>query len=64
MKNPKMTFGKYKDKPIYLIRSGYLRWLLNQDWFINKDDDMTVAVEDEIKERDTWNSHFDDDKFK
>ena len=61
-KKTKMPFGKYKGIDIIFINSGYLRWLLNEDWFISKDDDLVLAVEKELELRDMDDSHFYEDK--
>ena len=59
----KMTFGKYRGFDIAFINSGYLKWLIDQDWFVMKTpENLVVAVEKELKERDRGKSHFYDDK--
>jgi len=40
-----------------------LRWLLSKDWFIDRDDDLVLAVEAELKFRTNQNCHFDEDKI-
>lgn len=64
-----MNFGKYGPEhfppngvDVAFINSGYLRWLMKQSWFVNKDDDLVVAVERELAYRDNQNCHFDEDK--
>ena len=59
----KMPFGKYKGVDLAFINSGYLNWLINQDWFVMKSDEsLVVAVEKELDERERGKSHFYDDK--
>jgi len=60
----KMPFGKHRGVSLELINSNYLRWLIEEDWFIDRDDDLVVAVETELKERDKWDGHFYEDKVK
>ena len=60
----KMPFGKYKGHSLCFLNSGYLKWLIGQDWFINRDDALVLAVEAELKERDRAYSHFYEDKIK
>lgn len=51
-----IPFGKHKDRDIAEIAEddpSYLRWLLKQDWFLEKFDDLVDEVEmvlDEIGE--------------
>ena len=59
----KMPFGKYRGFDLAFINSGYLKWLIDQDWFVMKSNENTVvAVEKELGERDFAKSHFYDDK--
>ena len=58
----KMPFGKHKDIDICFISSGYLKYLLGEDWFIEKDNDLVVEVEKEYKRRDETGQHFWDTK--
>ena len=59
----KMSFGKYKGISICFINSGYLQFLIKQDWFVMKyDEEVVVAVEKELYERDRGRSHFYEDK--
>lgn len=67
----KMPFGKYgpsslnpKGVSLEFINSGYLKWLLEQDWFIMKDDALVLAVEHELKLREKDSSHFYQDKVR
>ena len=58
----KMTFGKYRGFDIAFLNSGYLKLLIDQDWFIMKqNENLVVAVEKELSERDFSHSHFYDD---
>ena len=59
----KMSFGKYKDVSLEFINSGYFKWLLKQDWFIDGDSDLLVGIEKEMKIRDQNNAHFYEDKI-
>lgn len=61
----KMPFGKFKDIDICLISSGYLKWLVRQDWFVMKQpESLVLAVENELEWRDTYNEHFYEDKVR
>ena len=67
----RMPYGKYGPSRLHpqgvdlvFISSGYLRWLLKQDWFVMKDDELVLAVEKELRVRDLDNSHFFEDKVK
>lgn len=68
----KMPFGKYGPKnfppnglDICFINSGYLKWLIEEDWFIMKqDENLVIAVEKELEEREMGNDHFYEDKVK
>lgn len=59
----KLPFGKYKNISIEFVNSGYLKWLLTQDWFLEKEKEC-LAVEKELKIRDMNNDHFYEDKMK
>jgi hypothetical protein len=66
----KMPFGKYGPKhfppdgvSIEFINSGYLKWLIDQDFMLkNKDETLLLAIEKELKDRDDYNEHFYEDK--
>ena len=59
----KMPFGKYRGIDLVFINSGYLKWLIEQDWFVMRPDEtMVLAVEKELGERERGMSHFYDDK--
>ena len=59
----KMPFGKYKSVDLAFINSGYLNWLIGQDWFVMKSDEsLVLAVETELGQREFSGSHFYDDK--
>lgn len=51
-------FGKYASKLIDEIGSGYLTWLIDQDWMEEKFPDLLEAVEAEIEWRTIHNQHF------
>jgi len=57
-----MPFGKYRNVSLSLIPSGYFEWILKQDWFIMKYDELAYEIEQEMKERTKWGTHFWDDK--
>ena len=60
----KMLFGKYRGVDICFINTGYLRWLIDQDWFLFKRSEQEViAIEKELEIRDMDNSHFYEDKI-
>ena len=67
---PKLPFGKYGPKnfppdgvELCFINSGYLKWLVDQDWFImERPEAKVLAVEKELELRDKDNSHFWKDK--
>jgi uncharacterized protein (DUF3820 family) len=59
----KMKFGKYRGHDICFINSGYLKWLLDQDWFLKRDESEILAIEKELKLRDMDSSHFYQDKI-
>lgn len=66
-----MPYGKYgpsklhpKGVDLCFVPSGYLKWLLKQDWFIMKDDGLVLAVEKELELREADGSHFYGDKVK
>lgn len=65
----KFDFGKYGPKNfppdgvnIAFVNSDYLQYLMRQDWFVDRDDDLVVAIEKELKYRDEQNCHFARDK--
>ena len=61
----KMPFGKYRGHDICFINSGYLKWLIDQDWFVMKQPEILVlAVEKELELRDMDSSHFYEDKIR
>ena len=53
-----LPFGAHKGKDIVDVDSEYLRWLLEQDWFLNKFKDLTKAIEEELNHRTKMNCHF------
>ena len=60
----RMPFGKYKNVDIAFINSGYLSWLLDQKWFLDREDDLVVAVDREWEWREKTGQHFSDHKVK
>ena len=57
-----IPFGKHKGQCIADIPSGYLNWLLEQEWFeAEKWNVLWDAITDEIEVRDRCDSHFDDE---
>ncbi len=49
-----IPFGKHKGKPIEDVDRGYLEWLLEQDWFLEKFGKGKEAIEKELKFRDRF----------
>jgi hypothetical protein len=69
----KMSFGKYGPKnfppngvSIEFINSGYLKWLLEQDFFITdkSKEPLYLDIQEEMNQRDINNDHFEKDKVK
>ena len=62
----KMPFGKYRGVELCFINSGYLKWLIDQDWFLRKSENelLICDIEKELELRDIDNSHFWEDKVK
>ena len=58
----KMKYGKYKGIELSLINSGYLKWLLEQDWFLKRNEAEILLIEKELVERDFSHGHFYEDK--
>jgi len=55
----KLPFGKYRDIELCFINSGYLKWLIDQDWFVmERPEAEVIAVEKELELRDMDSSHF------
>jgi len=53
-----IPFGKYIGKDIRELPSNYLTWLMEQDWFEEKFEDLYFSAEEEIKTRDRSYAHF------
>ena len=54
-----IQFGKYKTWELELIPSGYLAWLLEQDWMYEKrHEELLEAIEYEIAVSDMSDGHF------
>jgi len=61
----KLPFGKYRGIDLCFVNSGYLKWLIDQDWFVmERPEAEVIAVEKELESRDMDNSHFWKDKVK
>lgn len=58
----KLPFGKYKGIHIDFVNSGYLKWLCDQDWFMDKFPEELNTVEEELNRRDYEDGHFYEDK--
>jgi uncharacterized protein (DUF3820 family) len=60
----KIPFGKYKGVDICFVNSGYLKWLIEQEWFFMKKEheDFVVVVEKELEWRENTGAHFYQDK--
>ncbi len=67
----KIPFGKYGPKKfppngvdLCLINSGYLKWLIDQDWFLRdaRNELLCCAIEEELNLRNADDSHFYQDK--
>jgi len=59
-----LPFGRFSSgaerKPVHLISSRYLAWLLDQDWFEKKYEDLYEEVTWEMDQRDKEGRHFYD----
>jgi uncharacterized protein (DUF3820 family) len=49
-----MPFGIHKGKAISELPTPYLKYLLEQDWFVNRDNKLVLVVEAEYKFRKEW----------
>jgi len=52
-----LPFGKFKGKAIDEVPDSYLTWLLEQDWFEEKFEDLFDDVQAEINWRKEVNYH-------
>ena len=59
-----MPFGKYVDQDIREIPSDYLSWLVDEDWFEEKFEDLYQRIEEELKIRDRSYGHFYSKRYK
>jgi len=57
---PIIPFGVYKGKDIENVPSSYFRWLLKQDFFIDKFIGLSNQVVKEMEWRDKWDKHFEE----
>ena len=46
-----MPFGKYRGECIVDVERSYLVWLLEQDWFLEKYEDLAEAIEEVLEIR-------------
>ena len=53
-----LSFGKHVNEDIREIPSDYLQWLMEQDWFEEKFDNIRQRVEEELKIRERSYGHF------
>ena len=53
-----IPFGKHEGKTIEEIETNYLIWLLGQEWFKEKFEELFAAVDQEINYRDKFDKHF------
>ena len=58
---PPLTFGKFKGVDVASVDSGYLKWLLDQDWFQDQYPELYEAVEVDYQMRERSHGHFWDD---
>jgi uncharacterized protein (DUF3820 family) len=57
---PIIPFGVYKGRDIENVPSGYFRWLLDQDWFNDKNPGLSNQIVKEMEWRDKWDKHIED----
>lgn len=54
-----LPFSKqYKGKNIEDVPSDFLKWLLNQNWFLDEYPELSDEIQDELEWRTNWNKHF------
>jgi len=56
-----LKFGKYCGQGIEDVPTGYLRWLLEQDWFCKQHAKAVKIIESEIKYRQTFGDEIEED---
>ena len=57
-----MPFGKYVNKEVEEIFSDYLEWLMEEDWFLEKFEELAEEVEGELETRTKSYAHFYTDR--
>jgi hypothetical protein len=60
----RFSFGKYKGISIEFVNSGYLKWLLGEEWFHDEYEELVVEVAEEYDRRTDNSEHFYKDKVK
>lgn len=54
-----LPIGKqYRGKEIEDVPSDFLRWLLEQDWFLDKYPELADEINEELQWRTDWSKHF------
>lgn len=59
----KLPFGKFKGREIEETPSGYLKWLVLQDWFEEQYTELLKEAEEELAFRDIWCKHFYEEEW-
>ena len=58
-----IPFGKYRGEEIEDIPSSYLRFLLNEEWFEERFEDLYDEVSDVYDYRDRHDLHWEEEKI-
>ena len=58
----RIVIGKYSGKLVADTPSSYLRWLLDQEWFVTKFTDLRKQIKIELEYRDRFDLHFEEDR--
>ena len=54
-----MPIGKnHRGKVIEDVPSDFLKWCLNQEWFLDQYPELSDEIEKELGFRSDWNKHF------